>query len=114
MIAAQGETLVQFRAVDTAGFISPWAPSVPDSGSTVRIDRTLPTTPVVSGGSLTWQNVSSLSITAAGSTDSGGSGLIGYEVRTSTDGGATWSPGSFRRCGHNVGRGRDAGAVPQR
>src|SRR5947209_2228694 len=91
VISAQGETLVQFRAVDGAGFTSAWAPSVPDSGDTVRIDRTLPTAPTVTGGSLSWQNAASVTVSAAGSTDSGGSGLTGYEQRTSTDGGATWT-----------------------
>src|SRR5205814_6391436 len=91
LITTQGETLVQFRAVDTSGFVSGWAPSIPDSGDTVRIDRTLPIAPTLSGGSLTWQNVASLTVTGAGSSDSGGSGLTGYEQRTSTDGGATWT-----------------------
>ena len=91
VITAQGETLVQFRAVDGAGYTSAWAPSVPDSGDTVRIDRTLPTAPTVTGGSLSWQNVASVTVSAAGSSDSGGSGLVGYEQRTSTDGGATWA-----------------------
>ena len=91
VITAQGETLVQFRAVDGAGFSSSWAPTVPDSGDTVRIDRTLPTAPVVTGGSLSWQNVASVTVSAAGSADTGGSGLTGYEQRTSTDGGATWT-----------------------
>src|SRR5262249_44495593 len=91
VITAQGETLLQFRAVDAAGYTSAWAPSMPDSGDTVRIDRTLPTAPTVTGGSLSWQNVASVAVSAAGSTDAGGSGLAGYEVRTSTDGGATWS-----------------------
>ncbi len=91
VISAQGETLVQFRSIDVAGFTSSWVPSVPDAGSTVRIDRTAPTVPTVSGGSLGWQNVASASANAAGSTDAGGSGFAGYEFRLSTDGGATWT-----------------------
>ncbi len=96
-ITAQGETLVQFRSTDVAGFTSPWVPSVPDSGSTVRIDRTLPTAPTVTGGSTAWQNVASVTVGAAGSTDAGGSGFAGYEYRLSSDGGTTWGsaqPGS--------------------
>jgi len=89
-VSAPGETLVQFRTVDGAGNVSSWAPSSGTSG-TVRIDRTVPTDPTVSGGSLSWQSVASLTLSAAGSTDSGGASLSGYESRTSTDAGATWS-----------------------
>src|SRR5215831_13754876 len=41
-ISAQGETLLQFRAVDASGTVSTWVPSSPTAGSTVRQDRTLP------------------------------------------------------------------------
>jgi hypothetical protein len=84
-VSAQGQTLVQFQAVDAAGFVSP------ATQATVRIDRTAPTAPTVSGGSLSWQNVASVTVSGAGSTDSGGSSLSGYQYRTSTDNGATWS-----------------------
>ncbi len=89
-VSAAGETLVQFRTVDGAGNVSPWAPSSGISG-TVRLDRTVPTDPTVSGGSPLWQSVASLPLSAAGSTDSGGSALSGYQSRTSTDAGVTWS-----------------------
>jgi len=89
-ISAEGETLVQFRAVDVAGTAGAWAPAAGTAGATVRIDRTTPTAPTVAGGSLTWQNIASLTVTASGSTDAGGSTLTGYEHRTSTDGGTTW------------------------
>ena len=59
--------------------------------ATVRLDRTAPTAPTVSGGSSAWQNVASLSLSASGSTDAGGASLSGYEYETSTDGGTTWS-----------------------
>ncbi|MDT4946556.1 MAG: large repetitive protein [Pseudonocardiales bacterium] len=89
-ISSEGETLVQFRSVDNATNVSAWTPASPTAASTVRIDRTAPSAPVVSGGSTAWQSVPSILITAAGSTDAG-SGLAGYQYRTSTDGGATWS-----------------------
>src|SRR5207248_857505 len=90
-ITADGETLVQFRSVDAAGNASDWAPAGPDDGSTVRLDRTIPTSPIVTGGTDGWQNVASADIGAASSTDTGGSGLTGYQYQTSTDGGTTWS-----------------------
>ncbi len=71
--------------------VSAWAPAAPTAGSSVRIDRTLPTTPTVTGGSLSWQDVPSITITASGSTDAGGALLAGYQYRTSSDGGITWS-----------------------
>jgi large repetitive protein len=90
-VSAQGETLVQFRATDAAGFQSNWAPAALTPGATVRLDRTAPSAPAVTGGALTWQNVASLTVTGTGSTDTGGSGLSGYQVRTSSDNGITWS-----------------------
>ena len=45
---------------------------------------------VLSGGSLTWLNQASETVTATGSTDAGGSGLGSYQFRTSTNGGGTW------------------------
>ncbi|MFN8121538.1 MAG: choice-of-anchor C family protein [Thermoleophilia bacterium] len=92
VVSAEGETLVQFRAVDVEGNVSAWTPSSADATNTVRLDRTAPSDPTVGGGSLSWQSVASIAISASGSTDAGGSGLSGYEYRTSTDGGATWSP----------------------
>ncbi len=92
-VSAEGQTLVQFRSVDGAANMSAWTPAVSTAGSTVRLDRGLPTAPAVSGGSLAWVNVGSVTITGAGSTDSG-SGLAGYQSRTSVDGGTTWSAAS--------------------
>ncbi|HEY7814420.1 MAG TPA: hypothetical protein VIC62_14355, partial [Nakamurella sp.] len=89
-ISGQGETLVQFRSVDLAGNVSAWAPGTPDSTDTVRIDRTAPVLPTISGGSLAWQSVNSVTISATGSTDTW-AGFDHYEMRTSTDGGATWT-----------------------
>jgi hypothetical protein len=91
-ITADGETLVQFRAVDSAGNASDWAPAAPDAGSTVRLDRTIPTSPAVTGAPGGWQNIASALLTASGSTDAQGAGVAFYESRSSTDGGATWTP----------------------
>jgi hypothetical protein len=90
-ISADGETFVQFRSFDAAGNVSNWAPTTPDAGSTVRLDRTLPTDPIVTGGTAGWQHIASALVTAGGSTDALGSGVAFYQYRTSTDGGQTWS-----------------------
>jgi hypothetical protein len=97
VVSAEGETLVQFRAVDVTGNSSGWAPAQPEAASTVRIDRTPPSVPSVSGGSPSWQVLASLTVSAGGASDSGGAGLDHYESRSSRDGGASWSspqPGS--------------------
>src|SRR5439155_26461781 len=85
LVTSEGETLVEMRAVDGAGNVSTWVQD------TARIDRTAPTLPTVSGGSLSWQSLASVDVTATGSTDTGGSTLTGYEYRTSTNGGTSWS-----------------------
>ena len=90
-ITAAGTTLVQFRATDGSGQTSAWAPATATAGSTVHIDRTLPTAATVTGGSPTWRNAASTTISAGGSTDAGGAGLSGYQYRTSTNGGTSWS-----------------------
>lgn len=56
----------------------------------VRIDRTPPSVPVVVGGSSDWQPFGRVEIRASGSVDTG-SGLAGYQWRSSLDGGASWS-----------------------
>jgi hypothetical protein len=84
-------TIVQFRATDGSGQVSAWAPATPTAGSTVRIDRTQPSAPTVAGGSPAWQNAVSVTITATGSSDAGGAGLAGYQYRSSTDNGTSWS-----------------------
>ena len=90
-VTADGETIVQFRSVDAVGNASAWAPAVADAGSTVRLDRTLPTDPVVTGAPSGWQNIASALLTASGSTDAQGAGIAFYEHRSSSDGGQTWS-----------------------
>ncbi|HEU0194556.1 MAG TPA: hypothetical protein VFQ71_10180 [Gaiellales bacterium] len=85
-VSDEGKTMVTFWAVDVAGRSS--------GPATVQVwlDQTAPAAPTVSGGSNgTWQNTPSVSFSASGSTDAGGSGLARYEDETSTDGGATWS-----------------------
>ena len=90
-VAAEGTTQVQFRSVDGAGNASAWTPVAPTAGSTVKLDLTSPTNPTVSGGSALWQSVASVTVSAAGSSDTA-SGVAGYEYEQSTNGGATWSP----------------------
>ena len=87
-VTAEGETLVQYRGVDGAGNLSAWTPSTSGSGNTVRLDRTAPTDPVVTGGSLTC--AVQRTIKGASSSDGSGSGVSHYEYRISTDHGATY------------------------
>ena len=90
-ITAVGETVVQFRSTDNAGRHSAYAPATPTAGSTVRIDRIVPSDPSVTNDSQTWKDVASVAVAASGSTDTGGAAMNHYERQTSTDGGATWS-----------------------
>ena len=88
-VQANGETLVQFRAVDVSGLRSVWAPAAGTAAATARVDRANPTAPAVTGGSNAWKSLAQTTVTASGSTDAL-SGLAGYEYRESTDGGTTW------------------------
>jgi hypothetical protein len=88
-ISNEGLTYVQVRSVDGAGNVSDWAPAAPTALSTVKIDRTNPTAPTVTGGSATWQTSAPVTVSAAGSTDAG-SGILKYEYETSTNGGVSW------------------------
>jgi hypothetical protein len=90
-VTAAGTTLVQFRATDVSGLRSAWAPSPAAAGGTVNIDRTAPSAPAVTGGSLGWHDVPSVTVSATGGSDTGGAGLATPQYRTSTDGGTTWS-----------------------
>src|SRR5205823_14015084 len=83
-VSAEGTTLVRFRAVDGAGNTSNWVQA------SVRLDRTAPTSPAVSGGSTSWSTAVSRTISASGSTDAV-SGVNHYDYRTSTNGGTTWT-----------------------
>ena len=85
-VTAEGETLVRFRAVDVSGKTSNWVVA------TARIDRTKPTDPNVSSAGAGWQNTSMLPLNASGSSDNGGSGLVGYQSEMSTNGAAFTAP----------------------
>jgi hypothetical protein len=87
-VSAVGQTMVRFQAVDNVNLLSTW------TQATISIDRTVPTTPTVAGGSSSWQSVASVTVTGTGATDSGGSLLAGYQYRTSTNNGSTWSAAS--------------------
>src|SRR6185312_3494908 len=106
-VSAEDETLVQFRATDAAGNTSGWAPASATFGSIVRLDRTTPTVPTVTGGSLTWQSVGSVALDGSGGTD-GLSGVAGYEFRTTTDGGTSWSAPSSGTTGLITAEGQSA------
>src|SRR5439155_9845946 len=68
-VSAEGETLVQLRSLDAAGNASSWMPAADGPANTVMTDRTAPTAPVVTGGSLSWTNAASVTVTGSGSTD---------------------------------------------
>jgi hypothetical protein len=89
MISAEGETLVQFRALDAVGNSGPWSTATSGGTGSVRLDRTGPAVPAASGGSTSWANLASRTITATGGADTG-SGNAGYQWASSTDGGSNW------------------------
>ena len=93
-VSGAGTTITQFRAIDLAANTSAWFPTVADATNTVKMDKTLPTAPTVTGGgtAAAWQNVASVTVDAAGSTDAGGSGFSRYQVRWSSNGGLTYGP----------------------
>ncbi len=93
-VSAEGLTIVQYRSVDNAGNVSAWVPTAAYPGDIVKIDRTPASVPTVSGGSLAWSAAASVTVTASGSSDGASawvSDLAGYQYRTSTNGGSTWS-----------------------
>ena len=78
--ATSTNTALTFQSLSSGGNNGPAIDNVsvvPQSG------------PTVSGGSLSWLNQASTTITGADATDAH-SGVSGYEYRTSTDGGSTW------------------------
>ena len=105
-VASEGETLVRFRAVDNIGNWSSWVTG------TVRIDRTSPTNPVLTGGTSGWTALASRTVSRASSSDSGGSLLSGYRYETSTDNGGHLVGSDLRRLGDDHRTGYDPGAVP--
>jgi hypothetical protein len=88
-VTAEGETLVQFRAVDAVGNAGPWSTAIPGGTGSVRLDRTAPSVPSASGGSTSWLTAASTTITATGGADAG-SGMAGHQWSSSTNGGGTW------------------------
>jgi len=88
-VSAEGETLVQFRAVDGLGNAGPWSTAVTGGAGSVRLDRTAPAPPSTSGGSTAWVNAPSATVTATGGADAG-AGTAGHQWASSTDGGANW------------------------
>lgn len=89
-VSSEGLMYVQVRSIDAAGNVSDWAPVSPTAQSTVKIDRTSPTAPSLTGGGSTWTKTAPVTVTAGGSTDVG-SGVAGYEYQTSSNGGSTWT-----------------------
>ena len=90
-VTNDGQTIVQFRALDKAGNVSAWVPGTAGANNEVWLDHTAPSDPTLTGGSTTWKNVASETLNVSGSTDTGGSGFAGYRYQTSTDNGVTWS-----------------------
>jgi hypothetical protein len=88
-ISASGATWAQFRAVDTHGNFSAWYPSHVDPAAEARIDTTGPTVPQVVGG---FPNAvdGPVAVHVCCSKDAD-SGIAGYDSRTSTNNGSTWS-----------------------
>ena len=89
-VTTSGSSWVQFRARDKAGNLSPWAPVTRDAASSVLLDDTPPTLPVVTGGGANWVHSASVDVTASGSVDAL-SGPVSYEYRTSATNGTSWS-----------------------
>ena len=86
-ITGEGQTLVQFHAVDNSGQVSGWTPA------TVSIDRTAPSSTNVTGGTGgNWVNATAtpVTVTGGGATDPL-SGVASYQYRASTDGRRAWS-----------------------
>ncbi|MDX6594447.1 MAG: large repetitive protein [Gaiellales bacterium] len=87
----EGVTDVIAAACDTAGNCSDYSPA--DTAANVKIDRTAPSVPGVSGGSSAWSTTAVTVTNLADSTDAVSQvDPAGYELQTSTDNGATWSP----------------------
>lgn len=92
-VSAEGTTPVCFRAVDD---FAPGTYSVMRC-VTVKLDRTAPGAPTVTGGSLNWQAVSSVTISASGAQDTETAeraphARVEYQVTSNAEGG--WAPAS--------------------
>ena len=104
-ISAEGTTLVQFRSVDAAGNVSAWTPATPDATDTVKLDRTAPSLPTISGGTGGSCTAGPVTLTASGSVDAA-SGFNHYESMVNTGSVVT---GAER---HGVGTRHMDGQVP--
>ena len=89
-VVNEGQTLVQFRSVDSAGNVSAWTPSVNGATNTARIDRSAPSAPTVTGGGGATNCYRKKTVTASGSSDGAGSGLAHYQYPGVADNGVTW------------------------
>ena len=88
--APRAPRYVQFRTVDGAGNTSAWAPSSNGSTNTVKLDRTAPTAPTVSGGSLTCSKTKRTIRAHRLDRPRQLKGVSRYEYHVSTNGGTTW------------------------
>jgi len=93
IIGNEGDNWVQFRARDSSGNASAWAPGhlpgAPAAAAVARIDRTAPSgAPEISGGAFAWRDAP-ITLVASGGRDN--VRVAGYEYRTSDDDGASWS-----------------------
>lgn len=82
-VSAEGESRVQFRAVDAADNASAWTDS-----ALVRLDRTAPSAPAAAGGDTAWRSVDHITLTPAGAVDAA-AGVTAYRYRVDTGDG--WS-----------------------
>ena len=78
-VTTSGSMWVQFRARDKAGNLSAWAPVSRDAASSVLLDDTPPTLPVVAGGGTSWVHSAQVDVTASSSVDAL-SGPVGLRV----------------------------------
>lgn len=86
-VEREGDTLVQFRALDNAGNASEWSPAPGADAGRVRLRAIAPPLPVVSGGSAAWQSATQVLVGAQADAHAG---AFTIEHRIAT-GGAPWS-----------------------
>jgi len=87
LVSREGDTRVQYRAVDAAGNASTWAEAI------VRLDRTGPSTPTATGGSAEWRSAASVEIVNAEDAADSLSGVPadGYQMQIRKDGDPFWT-----------------------
>jgi large repetitive protein len=86
LVSREGDTRVQYRAIDRAGNASVWAEAI------VRLDRTKPTAPTATGGSNVWKSVASVDVVNQENATDTGSGVASgaYEMQIREDGDPFW------------------------